>query len=206
MKNKLILVAGCSGSGKSTVSNRIKNSFKKNEAQILCMDRFYKATAKLMPKVEKNGHPNFDHPKSFDWILLRKCLRSLLDNKPTYVPVYDYKTHKRKSKLELIQPTKIIIFEGFLALYDEKLNNLAELKIFVDTSMNECFIRRLHRDQKERRRTPESIINQWNESVKPMFDIYVKPKRWLSDFLLPWDNSENKNSIKYLIAGIRSLL
>lgn len=203
MKNKLIIVAGCSGSGKSTISNEIKNSFKKNDAQILCMDRFYKVDAQHMPKIKKTGNPNFDHPNSFDWPLLKKCLKDLLNGKQTKVPVYDYKIHKRKKTYELIKPTKILIFEGFLALYDDKINNLAELKIYVDTSMDECFIRRLHRDQEERKRSIESIVIQWTESVKPMYDMYVKPRRWVADFLLPWDK-RNDNGIKYLIAAIKS--
>lgn len=203
MKNKLIIVAGCSGSGKTTVSKKIKNSFKRNEAQIICMDRFYKSNADMMEKVKKSGNPNFDHPNSFDWPLLRKCLKSLLDGKPTEVPVYNYKNHKRNDKWELIKPTKIIIFEGFLALYDDQFNNLAELKIYVDTSMDECFIRRLRRDQIERGRNIESIVRQWTESVKPMYDTYVKPRRWIADFLIPWDKP-NKNSVEYLITAIKS--
>lgn len=205
MKNKLIIVAGCSGSGKSSVSKRIKNSFKKSDAQIICMDRFYKAKASMMPKVAKSGDPNFDHPNAFDWPLLKKCLNDLLNNKSTRVPFYDYKTHSRLSRTELVKPTRIIIFEGVLTLFDDAINNMAELKVYVDTSMDECFIRRLNRDQKQRKRTVESIVRQWTESVKPMYDMYVKPRRWVSDFLIPWDK-KNSNSIRYLIAAIKSEL
>lgn len=205
MKNKLIIVAGCSGSGKTTVSQKIKNSFENNDAQILCMDRFYKPSAKFMPIVKKTGKPNFDHPDSFDWTLLRRCLKSLLNGKATYVPSYDYKTHTRNKKMDFIKPTQIIIFEGFLALYDDKINNLAELKIYVDTSMDECFIRRLKRDQIERGRSAQSVVQQWTHSVKPMYDIYVKPRRWVAHFLMPWDKPNNK-SIEYIIAAIKSKL
>lgn len=205
MKNKLIIVAGCSGSGKSTVSQEIKSSFKAKDAQILCMDRFYKSSASQMPKVKESGNPNFDHPNAFDWPLLRKCMKDLIDNKTTKVPRYNYKIHKREKKWDIIKPTKVIIFEGVLTLYDDKINNLAELKIFVDTSMNESFIRRLHRDQKERKRSVESIVTQWTESVKPMYDTYVKPRRWVADFLIPWDK-RNDNSIRYLIAAVKTIL
>lgn len=205
MKNKLIIVAGCSGSGKTTVSKTIRDSFKSTDAQIICMDRFYKANVNMMPKVKKSGNPNFDHPDSFDWPLLKQCLKNLLNNKPTNIPVYDYSTHKRKAKMELVKPTKIIIFEGFLALYDDRFNDMAELKIYVDTSLDECFVRRLHRDQTERKRTVESIVHQWTESVKPMYDAYVKPRRWISDFLIPWDKG-NPNGVKYLIAGIKAYM
>ena len=205
MKNKLIIVAGCSGSGKTTVSKTIKDSFNKKDVQIICMDRFYKKSPKYMPKTEKSRHPNFDHPDSFDWPILRRCLKDLLNNKSTRLPVYDYIKHVRLDKTELAKPTKIIILEGVLALNDEKVNELAELKLFVDTHTDECFTRRLKRDQEERGRTIESIVLQWTESVKPMYDKYVKPIRWSSDFLIPWDKP-NQHSLNYLIAAIKSVL
>lgn len=204
MKNKLIIVAGCSGSGKSYVSKTILHSFRKKDAQIICMDRFYKKSASLMPKVKKSGNPNFDHPDAIDWQTLIKCLTSLLNGKTTLVPKYDYVHHKR-IKGEKLKPSKIIILEGVLALLNNKINKMAELKIFVDTSTNQCFIRRLKRDKAERGRSTKSIINQWTESVKPMYDIYVKPKRWVADFLLPWDK-RNANSLKYLSAAVQMLL
>ncbi|MBQ0045626.1 MAG: uridine kinase [Mycoplasma sp.] len=203
MKNKLIIVAGCSGSGKSTVSSKIKQSFGEKKAQIICMDRFYKVNASKMPKVKKTGHANYDHPNSFDWVLLRKCLRSLLNDKPTKVPVYDYTIHSRKKELELIKPTRIIIFEGFLALYDKVFNDMAELKVYVDTSLEKCFRRRLQRDKKQRKRTEKSIRIQWNESVVPMFNKYVKPNIKVADFLLPWER-KNTKSLNYLIAAIKA--
>lgn len=204
MKNKLIIVAGCSGSGKSTVSKRIKNSFGKNDAQIICMDRFYKCCAAVMPKVKKTGNPNFDHPDAFDWKLLRKSLKDLLNGKTIKAPIYNYKIHKREKKTHEIKPTKILIFEGFLALYDKVIKEMADLKIFVNTPLNLCFQRRLVRDQKERRRTKESINQQWNESVVPMYKKYVQPHIWSADILLPWDK-ENHNSIKYVLPAIKKL-
>lgn len=205
MKNKLIIVAGCSGSGKSTVAKQIKNSFRKNQAQIICIDRFYKKDATVMPKVRRTGHPNFDHPKAFDWTLLRRSLQALIDNKPTMVPVYDYTKHCRKAKRQLIKPTKIIIFEGFLSLFDERFSDMAELKIYVDTDIEECFKRRLERDQKHRGRTAASVKMQWNETVVPMYEKYVKPRRWKADIVLPWDRT-NLKSIKYLITAIKTRL
>lgn len=204
MKSKLIIVAGCSGSGKTTVSDTILHNFKKGDAQIICMDRFYKKNASCMPKVAKNGHPNFDHPDSIDWKLLYKCMSSLLQGKPTVFPIYDYVHHVRLNKGDLIKPSKIVIFEGILALLDDKFNNLASLKLFVDTSIEMCFKRRLERDQVERGRTARSIKQQWDESVIPMYNKFVKPRRWVADLLLPWDKP-NPNSLKYLSAAIKSI-
>ncbi|XQP55085.1 MAG: uridine kinase [Mycoplasmoidaceae bacterium] len=205
MKNKLIIVAGCSASGKTTVASKIKNSFSKGKAQIICLDRFYKQSAKAMPKVAKTGNANFDHPNAFDWKLFEKCLTSLLNNKPTLIPVYDYTTHKRKEKWTLVKPTPIIILEGVLVLYDDFANGTAALKIYVDTSLDTCFKRRLQRDQKDRARTVASIREQWNESVLPMFKKYVKAQRWIADFILPWDKP-NRTSLNYLITAIKQQL
>lgn len=199
------MVAGCSGSGKSHVSQAILHSFSKNEAQIICLDRFYKKNASLMPKVKESGNPNFDHPDSIDWPLLYKCLSNLLNGRKCVVPKYDYVHHKRLAKGELIQPTKVLILEGVLALYSAKCNRLAELKLFVDTSIDLCLSRRIERDTVERGRTTKSVLTQWNESVKPMYHKYVKPRRWVSDFLIPWDKP-NKNSLKYLTAALKAIL
>lgn len=204
MKNKLIIVAGCSGSGKTRVANKIKNSFK-DKAQILCLDRFYNENPKDIVKVKSSGNRNFDHPDSLDWTLFKKCLSSLLNNKKTFIPVYNYKVHKREDKWQLIKPTKIIILEGFLALYDDSINKLASLKIFVDTPIDLCFKRRLNRDQKERNRTVASVTKQWKESVLPMYNKYSKPQRDKSDFLLPWAKP-NATSIKYLLTAIKQQL
>lgn len=204
MKNKLIIVAGCSGSGKTTVCNKIQQNFGKNNVQILCLDRFYKPNASKMPKT-KDNNPNFDHPDSFDWSLAKKTLRLLLNNQPAKVPVYDYANHKRSSKWEIIQPAKILIFEGFLTLYDDQINNMASLKVFIDVSLEQCFLRRMQRDQVERKRTIESIKNQWNETVKPMYDLYVEPNRSKAAFFLS-RNEDGDRNLQPLISLIKPLL
>lgn len=205
MKNKLIIVAGCSGSGKTTVSKAVLKAFKKGDAQIICIDRFYKKSQKYMPKTDKSGNANFDHPDAIDWPLLRSCLTLLLNGKSAKLPCYDYIKHVRMSKTLTVKPTRIIILEGVLGLYDKQINKMAELKIFVDTHSDECFARRLKRDQQERGRSLESIVLQWIESVKPMYDKYVKPSRWSADLLLPWDTN-NQKSLKYLAVAIENIL
>lgn len=202
MKNKLIIVAGCSGSGKTTVATRILQCFKKGQAQVVCLDRFYFGKSKKVPFIKKIGQYNFDHPNSIDWKLLEKCIDDLLKNKSTYVPRYDYAISKRDKKLYKIQPTRIVILEGTLPLYNEKIRNLASLKIFVKTPMDVCFIRRLVRDQKDRGQKLDSIIQRWQSSVRPMYEQYVYPTKSLSNIILPWDG-ENEIGLDVVLNSIK---
>jgi len=202
MKNKLIIVAGCSGSGKSTVSKTILANFNPGDAQIICLDRFYKKSKTEMPKVGKNGPCNYDHPDAFDWTLLRKCLINLLKGKVTSLPVYDYQVQARKKEGEVFKPSKIIILEGILPLYDDRVTELASLKVYVDTPLDECFIRRLLRDQDERGRSIKSIVKQWQEAVRPMYNAYVEPLKNQADLILPWDRI-NINGLEFLTTAIR---
>jgi len=202
MKNKLIIVAGCSGSGKSTVSKTILENFNPGDAQIICLDRFYKKTKNEMPKVRKNGPVNYDHPDAFDWSLLYKCLTNLLNNRVTTLPVYDYQIQTRLKEGEVFKPSKVIILEGILPLYDKRVNDLASLKVYVDTPLDECFIRRLLRDQGERGRSINSIVKQWQEAVRPMYNAYVEPLKNLADLILPWDRI-NINGLEFLTTAIK---
>lgn len=203
MKNKLIIVAGCSGSGKTTVAKTILENFEAGEAQILCIDRYYLKDKSHMPRTS-SGKINYDHPDAFDWTLLRKDIKSLLSNKPTVCPVYDYQIQQRSKKGDLIKPSKYIILEGIMPLYDRQLNSLAELKIFVDTPLDECFIRRLMRDQEERGRSINSIAKQWQDAVRPMYLDYVEPTKRYADIILPWEKI-NMTGLDVLTNAIKNL-
>jgi len=205
MKNKLVIVAGSSGSGKSTIAKTILESVKAGNAQIICLDRFYLKDKKSMPKVESSDAINYDHPDSFEWKLVIKCLKELLENKSTILPSYDYVVQARKTKGDKIKPTKLIILEGTLPLVNNELRKLADLKIYVDTPLDECFIRRLQRDNVERGRSVKSVIKQWKEAVKPMYVQYVEPSKVHADLVLPWEKV-NISGIEVLTRAIRSVV
>lgn len=204
MKNKLIIVAGCSGSGKTTIAKKIFDSFKPGWAQIICLDRFYLKDKNKIPKLNKKGDINFDHPLAFDWQLVTKSLTNLLNNKSATIPVYNYKISDREKQGIIVKPTKFIILEGIMPLFDNKISSLAVLKVFVDTPLDECFIRRLLRDKNERGRSIQSIVNQWLESVRPMYIQYVEPTKAKADLILPW-HKLNVNGLKYLTAAIKHI-
>lgn len=155
----LILLAGGSGSGKTTVAEEIiKNLPADINGIAICQDRFYNDNAS--DKNKNLDEFNYDHPNALNWRLMRKQLRSLLSNKMTYLPIYDYKIHGHLKEKDKIKPTDVIIFEGIHALYDDEINSLSDLKIFVDTPKDESFIRRLERDVKMRNRSIDSVISQ----------------------------------------------
>lgn len=207
-KNKkpiLILVDGPSGGGKTTVANKIAKDLPSNlSCLIINQDRFYK---NFKDKLDLNGMVkiNYDHPNSFSWPLIRKSIYSLMDSKKTSLPIYDYVDHKRMDKKEVAHPVDVIIFEGIYALFDEEINKLASLKIFVNTPMDECFIRRVLRDVKERGRTLDSVINQWRNTVKPMYKAFIEPLKSSADIILPW-NQENHLGVNILRHGLKGII
>ena len=204
MKNKLIVVAGCSGSGKTTIAKKILDSFKPGYAQIICLDRFYLKDKNKIPKLNEKGDINFDHPLAFDWHLVIKSIRNLLNDKSTMIPTYNYKISNREKHGQLVKPTRFIILEGIMPLFDNKISSLAVLKVFVDAPLDECFIRRLLRDMNERGRSIQAIVNQWLGSVRPMYTQYVEPTKTKADLILPW-HKLNVNGLKHLIEAIRHI-
>lgn len=187
----LILLAGGSGSGKTTVAEEIiKNLPTDIDGIAICQDRFY--LDKTSDKTKNLDEINYDHPNALNWRLMRKQLKSLLNNKTTYLPIYDYKIHGHFKEKDKIKPTDVIIFEGIHALYDEEINNLSDLKIFVDTPKDESFIRRLERDVKLRNRSIDSVISQWRTTVRPMYDAFIEPAKLKADIIIPWNEFQRK--------------
>lgn len=203
MRNKLIILAGSSGSGKTTIAQKIAEKFKKSQVQIICLDHFYKPDNIL--KKMFNNHPNHDHPSSFDWKLLKSVLRKLLFGQLADIPVYDYSTNTRTTKSIKIKPSKILILEGTLALYDKVIRNWASLKVFVDTPLDECFIRRLERDVTERNRTRQSVIKKWHQTVRPMFFEFVWRESEMADIILPWYQT-NPRGLETLFNAMKTII
>ena len=190
MKPILILVAGGTASGKTTVVNEINSHFKSNEISVIYMDNYYKNRDDI--SLEERKKINYDHPDSFDIDLLKSDLSNLLNGKSIKTPVYDFKIHNRDSKETLlVNPTKVIILEGIMAMYDKDIRDLADIKIYVESDADIRFIRRMKRDIVERGRTVDEVIEQYLTTVKPMYDAYVAPTKRFADIIIPNDNKHD---------------
>ena len=187
MKPILILVAGGTASGKTTVVDKIIKRLNSKDVQVVRFDDYYKDLSNL--PIEERAKTNFDHPLSLDIDLMYDNIKLLLDGNEIRKPLYDFKTHSRLKETELIKPSKVIIVEGIFSLYDSRLRDLASIKIFVESDDDIRFIRRLKRDINERGRTLESVIEQYLKTVKPMYHEFIKPTKRYADIIIPNDNN-----------------
>ena len=199
----LISVAGGTASGKTTVVREISKNFKKSDIAIIYMDNYYKRRDDL--SLEERSKINYDHPDAIDMELLKAHLKELLAGKTIDMPVYDFKIHNRSDETIKVTPTKVIMLEGILALYDEEIRELSNLLIFVESEADIRFIRRLKRDMEERGRTMDGVINQYLSTVKPMFDAYVLPTKRFADIIIP-NNTKYKMAIDVISAKIKEEL
>jgi len=202
MKKVFIIgIAGGSGSGKSKLAKNILKEFDDNQVQSLEFDSYYKDLSHIT--FEERTKNNFDHPNSIDFDLLYSDLKSIINNKIVYTPIYDYKTHTReKNTKRKIEDVKVIILEGILALYNSNIRDLMSIKIFVDTPSDVRLLRRIKRDMNKRARTIESITEQYNNTVKPMFLKFVQPTKDYADLIVP-NGGKNKISIDAIVTNIK---
>ncbi len=185
----LILIAGGTASGKTTVVNKLLSHFNENSISILTMDNYYKRNDNI--SLERRKKINYDHPDSIDMELLKKHIFDLLNNKDIDCPVYDFINHNRSNEIIHIKHTSVIIVEGILALYDKDIRDLADIQIFVESEADIRFIRRLRRDIKERGRAVDDVISQYLSTVKPMYDSYVAPTKRYADIIIPNDTKHD---------------
>jgi len=205
MTNKCYIVgiAGGTGSGKTTVTDNIVAGIGHDHVVIIDHDSYYRDIATF------NGltpdQVNYDHPASLETEMLIEHIHKLKNNEPISKPLYDFTTHKRKKETLFIEPKTIIIVDGILIYTEEKLRELFDLKLFVDTDADERIIRRIKRDLLERGRSLESIIDQYLNTVKPMHLQFVEPsKRW-ADIIIP-QGGNNKIAIDTMISKIKTLI
>lgn len=203
MKPILIIVAGGSASGKSTVVNEIIERLKSVHVAIIKHDDYY-VDLTNMP-MEERKLVNYDHPSSLDNELLYQHLKDLLNNKAVLKPTYDFIEHNRNTNKELLEPKKVIILEGILSLVDKRIRDLASIKIFVELDDDLRFIRRLTRDINERGRSVESVIQQYLTTVKPMYHKYVKPQKKYCDIIIPNDKSHDV-AVDVIVCKIKDIL
>lgn len=204
METMLIIVAGGSASGKTTVVKNLMSRLDINEVGIISLDNYYNDQSDL--SMDERKQTNYDHPDSFDMDLLYIQLKELLAGKDIKEPVYDFVNHNRKeNEYILISPKKVIILEGILALYDKKIRDLSNLKIYVECDDDIRFIRRLERDMVERGRTGKFVIKQYLETVKPSHEAYVNPTKRYADIIIPNDKSHDV-ALEVILSRINDIL
>ncbi len=180
MKPTIIGIAGGTGSGKSTFTNRLKEAFG-TQVAVLYHDNYYRSHDEL--PFEKRKKLNYDHPDAFETDLLVKHLTRLKEGQAIECPVYDYTVHNRSQETVRIEPKPVILLEGILVLFDERIRDLLDIKVFVDADADERILRRILRDTKERGRDVEGIISQYLTTVKPMHNLYVEPTKVFADII-----------------------
>ena len=177
----IIGIAGGSGSGKSTFTNRLKEYFQ-DKITVIYHDNYYKR--QIGVPFEDRVKVNYDHPDSLETDLLLEHLKQLKNNKAIECPVYDFAAHNRSDEVIQIQPNKVIIVEGILLFSNSELRDMFDYKIYVDSDADERILRRILRDVQERGRDLEGVIQQYLTTVKPMHNLYVEPTRQLADIVI----------------------
>ncbi|MDP4104844.1 MAG: uridine kinase [Bacillota bacterium] len=202
-KPVVIGVTGGSGSGKTSVTKAIYESFKGHSILILEQDYYYKDQSHL--PFEERLKTNYDHPLAFDNDLLIQHIEQLLRYEGINKPVYDYSLHTRSHDVIRVQPKDVIILEGILVLEDERLRNLMDIKLYVDTDADLRIIRRLMRDIKERGRSIDSVIDQYVNVVRPMHNQFIEPTKRYADIIIP-EGGRNHVAIDLMVTKIKTIL
>ena len=199
----IIGICGGTGSGKTTVANRILESVRQEEVIFLQQDSYYR-NLDQMP-LDYRRQVNFDHPDAIDNDLLVEHLRALKRGEAVELPLYDFKTHSRKDETLHMNPRPIIIIEGILVFAEQRLLDEMDIRVYVDTPDDIRFIRRLRRDVAERGRTVESVIEQYLATVRPMHMQFVEPSKRSADVIIP-EGGHNLVSIALISGRIRERL
>ena len=181
METIIIGIAGGTGSGKSTFTNRLKDEFK-DEVAVIYHDNYYRDQSHIT--FEERKKTNYDHPDSIETELLIEHLKELKKGNAIQCPVYDYSQHNRSDQVITIEPKRVILLEGILVLADERLRNLIDIKVYVEADADERILRRVIRDVKERGRDIEGVVEQYLTTVKPMHYLYVEPTRSTADIVI----------------------
>ena len=199
----IIGIAGGTASGKTTVVKEIVNSLPAGEVVVIPQDSYYKDSSHV--PVENRQFINFDHPDAFDWELMVEQLSMLREEKSIDQPTYSYITCTRQPETIHIEPRKIIIIEGIMALVNPELRELMDLKIFVDAEADDRLIRLIRRDIVERGRTPEMVLSRYERIVKAMHDEFIEPTKKYADIIIP-QGGNNEKAIKALQMAIQFFL
>lgn len=199
----VIGVAGGSGSGKTTVAKEIYRQFANQSILIIEQDAYYRDQSEK--SMEERLDTNYDHPLAFDNDLLIQHISSLLQYDSIEKPVYDYTAHTRSDKIIPVDAKDVIILEGILILEDERLRDLMDIKLFVDTDADVRIIRRMVRDIRDRGRTLESVIDQYTSVVRPMHNQFIEPTKRYADIIIP-EGGQNLVAIDLMVTKIKTIL
>ncbi len=197
----IIGICGGTGSGKTTVANKILGRIGKEKAMIMQQDHYY-LDLHHIPRDQKNHH-NFDHPGAFDWDEFIRHLKLLKEGKPIDQPIYNFHTYARMEETLHLEPRPLIIVEGILVFEKEDLRNMMDIRLFVDTDSDVRLMRRLERDMRERGRSLESVLHQYTETVRPMHSQFVEPSKYFAHVILP-GGGENRIAIDMILSRIHS--
>ena len=204
MEMVVIGIAGGSASGKTTVAQKIvAKSFPNDSVTLIRMDDYYKSLSHL--SLEKRQQMNFDHPDAFDFELLINHIRLLKEGQTILKPVYDFTIHDRGDQSEVVHPCSVLVIEGIFVLWEERLRELFDIKLFVDTPADIRFIRRLQRDMEIRGRSLDSIVQQYINTVRPMHLLFVEPSKQYADLIIP-EGGSNSIAIDLIASKISGLL
>ena len=205
-KTTVIAIAGASASGKSlfaqTIYQELLSELGPNGISIIKEDSYYREQSHL--NMDERIQTNYDHPKAFEHELLCSQLTTLIAQKNIDCPVYCYKTHTRTQDTITVKPTKIILVEGILLLSNPQLRDCFDIKVYMDTPLDICLIRRIERDTKERERSLQSITNQYLTTVRPMYYQFIEPSKAWADLIVT-RGGKNRMAIEVLKAKIRQL-
>jgi len=196
-------VAGGTGSGKTTVVRKIIDSLGEDAVSFLQHDFYYKDHSEL--SLEDRGALNYDHPDALETSLLVEHLAALRAGATIQVPRYDFSLHARRKETRAVESRRAVIIEGILILVDPALRELMDIKVFVDTDADVRFIRRLRRDLSERGRTLESVVDQYQKTVRPMHLKFVEPSKRYADLIIP-EGGSNEVAVDMLLTKIRSIV
>ena len=199
----IIGIAGGTGSGKTTVVKKIVQALPPHYVAVVPLDSYYNDTSHM---TEEERHAiNFDHPDAFDWKLLNKQLNMLRKGQAIEQPTYSYILCNRLPETVHVEPKPVIIIEGIMTLFDKKLRDLMDLKIFVDTDSDERLIRNITRDVVERGRTVDMVLERYLNVLKPMHEQYIEPTKKYADLIIP-QGGENLKGIRILTKYIEGLV
>ena len=201
--SKVVLIGGGSASGKTYVLKKVLEKIPEDMVAKISLDDYYKDFSNL--PFEERTKINFDHPKAFDWKLMYSQLSALKNGKTIEKPIYDFVTYSRSDKTEIVEPKKLIIIEGIMALVNKDLRSLGDLNVYISASRERRLVRRIERDTKERGRTYESVIEQYFTTVLPMYEEIIAPSQYYADLIINNDGYSTK-SIDVLVSILLDLM